>query len=131
MGVRLIRISSRATGERRTVRVYVYTDLAEMRAAASGFRGQDHSDSLGVTHAYVDDDGRVTVPIIRLWVGALSAIIVSHEIAHAALAIFGSTLPKRIATAKHLHNANETHAHLHSDLESSLIRMLYAHGYFE
>ncbi|WP_066038669.1 hypothetical protein [Herbiconiux solani] len=130
MSAKLIRLSTRRTGERRWVRVYVYDELNEMREASTRFNGNDNSDAAAVTQAYYSA-GRVTLVIIRLWRGALSAEVVGHEVHHAATAIYGSTLPKKIRTDLILTHYNEVYAHLHSDLEAKLVDRLYDLGYYD
>lgn len=92
MTSRRIRVSSRALGESRRVIVHVYDSVSEMRQAARSFNGLDTPDAVGVTQAYCTSDGLVTVPVIRLARDHLGTQIVSHEVHHAAAAIYGSTL---------------------------------------
>lgn len=129
IGRRLIRISTRRTGARRWVRVYVYDDLEQMRVESTKFNGNDNSEAAAVTQAY-DNDGRITLVVIRLWAGLLSAEVVGHEVNHAATAIYGSTLPETIRTIDLLNHYNEVFAHLHSDIEGKLVDKLHSLGYY-
>ena len=131
MGSRLIRVSSRALGEQRRVIVRVYDTLDEMRAAGSRFNGNPLDNAVGITQAYCDPDGRVTVPIIRLSRGRLGTQIVSHEMHHAAAAIYGSTLPDDAPASDALTHCNEPFAHLFSDLLRRLVDSLYRFGYYD
>lgn len=138
VGVRLIRVSTRRTGERVTVRVYVYEQLEELRAAATRFSPAEDNfdDCMGVcqTATWSDDAGVVvdrTAILVRLWRGALGTSIVTHEMSHAACEVYARSLPDLDApVGEHLHNANEVLAHLHSDLNRALIARLYAYGYY-
>lgn len=128
---RLIRISSRATGERRHVRVYIYPTLDDMRAASDRFNGNDHSTAGGTTQAYLDDDGRTSVPIIRLAATHLGSTIVCHEVHHAATGIYGSTLGPDAQLGEVLFFNNEPFAYLYSDLFAGLVSALWRHGYYQ
>lgn len=139
MGARLIRISSRATGERRHVRVYIYDTIEEMRAAGERFNGGDLSTAGGVCQSYqtisIDEHGnetpKHTLLIVRLVKDRLGAAIICHELNHAATAIYGSTLDPEVRAVDVLDNANETLAYLHSDLTERLVNRLYDLGYYD
>lgn len=139
MGSRCIRVSSRATGERRSVRVCVYDTVEEMRAAATRFNGRDCSDAGGVTQQTslirTDTDGRRRVIdiriIVRLCRKYLGTTVVVHEMNHAAVAIYGASLTGKELAVDVLDNANETLAYLQSDLTGALIRRLYHLGYYD
>lgn len=143
MAATLIRVSSRATGTRETVRVYVYDTLEEMRAAADRFDGGVagegfFDDALGVTQTYERQrlvDGvwsTVRHPlIVRLQRDRIGTTIVSHEMNHAAVELYGRTLAPDTLAVDVLHNANEELAHLQSDLTAGLVRRLYALGFYE
>jgi len=138
VGRRLIRLSTRATGERVWVRVWVYDDLAELRDDAARFSPrEDFSDALGVCQTYfvMGEDGPEHDPtaplVIRLWRGALSTRVVAHEVSHAAAELYGRTLDRSTPAVGHLHAANETLAYLHGDLTSRLVDRLYALGYYD
>ncbi|GAA2577429.1 hypothetical protein [Microbacterium binotii] len=140
-GVRLIRVSTRRTGVRETVRVLVYDELAEMRAAAARFTGNDPGEwagVMGVCQTYkvegVVDGDWVTKRqplIVRLWRGALGSRVVTHEMSHAATELYGRTVDPEAPVGEHLHNANEVLAHLHSDITYKLVDLLYAYGYYD
>lgn len=136
---RCIRVSSTATGERRHVRVYVYDTIEQMRAAATRFNGNDFAGAAAVTQSYrrvrYDIDGRriarASTIIVRLCRERLGTTVVVHEMNHAAVAIYGSSLNGNELAIDVLDNANETLAYLQSDLTGSLIRRLYALGYYD
>lgn len=140
MGARLIRVSTRRTGERKTVRVWIYDTVGELRAAANRFHPSPDGfeDAEGVCQTYVTElingSGQILdrhEPIIvRLHRDALGVGVVTHELNHAATHIYGSTLDPDTLAVDVLHVANETLAHLQSDLTRSLIRQLWAHGYY-
>lgn len=129
---REITVSSRALGKREFVRVVVYDTLEEMRAAATACNDNDHSSALGVTQAVVEIETlrahRVTVRLARPCLGVR---VVSHEIHHAATALYGAYTRDRISRKAHLTHANEPFAYLFSDLFASLVQRLYALGYYE
>lgn len=141
MSARLIRVSTRRTGERRTVRVWIYDTLEELRDAAQRFNPNTEpgwfDDALGVCQTYdvADAEGVVrldpTAPmIVRLFRGELGVGVVSHELNHAATHIYGATLTPDVRAVDVLHNANETLAHLQSDLTRRLISRLWDLGYY-
>jgi S-adenosylhomocysteine hydrolase len=129
-GLTVIRVSSRALGPRVHVRVCVYDDVHAMRAAADGFNGTTHVDALGVTQATVDRSGRAVAVIVRLAVGHLGTQVVSHEMHHAATALYGAHVGDRPSRAAHLNHFNEPFAHLYSDLLARLVGRLYALGFY-
>lgn len=139
MSARLIRVSSRATGELREVRVWVYDTATEMRSAARRFNGLDASDAGGVTQQYsrvrYDLDGRrvarASTIIVRLCREHLGTTVVVHEMNHAAVSIYGSSLQGNELAIDLLDNANETLAYLQSDLTGSLVKRLHELGYYD
>lgn len=138
MPATLIRVSTRQTGTREIVRVWVYDTVEELREAAQRFNpGADFTNTLGVCQTYRVEritDGEwhtVREPIIvRLWRERLGSSIVTHEMSHAACELYGRTLPEDALARDHLDNANEILAHLHSDLTYRLVDRLYALGYY-
>ncbi len=140
MSARLIEVSSRATGERRRVRVYVYDTVDELRSAGERFNGEYCADAIGMCQlmesGLVDRDGRrsharSTTVIVRLCRGHLGTSVVVHEMNHAAVAIYGSNLRGNELAIDLLNHHNETLAHLQSDLTRSLVDRLYALGYYD
>lgn len=86
--------------------------------------------------AHVEPDGTqgpwiLATPIIRLVKGRLSTQVVSHEMHHAATALYGASLPDDAQLADHLTHHNEPFAHLYSDLLRALVDRLYALGYYD
>ena len=130
MGYRVVRVSSRALGPRRYVRVVIYDTLAEMQAAGQAYNGNDQTGVAGLTQSWGDAQGRSFGIIVRLARGRLGSQVVSHELHHAATAIYGSTLGDRISRQAHLNHYNEPFAHLYSDLFSRLVDRLYELGYY-
>lgn len=128
---RLIRVSSRALGDRVWVRVYVYDSLEEMRAAATAFNGTENDTAVGVTQAYFDEHDTSCLPIVRLARPRLGTTVVSHEMHHASAALYGVTVGKSARARPHLTHHNEPFAHLFSDLFGSLVKALYRHGYYD
>lgn len=131
MAARLIRVSSTALGARRQVRVYVYDDVMQMRQASGRFNGNDVSGALGVTQAWTDSAGRAGGVVVRLAKGHLGTRVVSHEMHHAATALYGSVVGERVSRVAHLNHFNEPFAHLYSDLLYRLVGRLYALGYYQ
>lgn len=133
-GRRLIRVSSAALGERETVRVYVYDDVADLRVAAARFAGEpaaEFPDTVGVCQAYTyAEDRRTHAVLIRLARGYLGSQVLSHEVHHAATALYGAHVGDRVSRRAHLNHFNEPFAHLYSDLFASLVRCLDRHGYY-
>lgn len=129
---RLIRVSSRALGHRAHVRVYVYDQPEEMRAAASRFStsGDSFDDAAAVTHLlWSEATGRV-LPIVRLCRGHLGSEVISHEMMHAAAALYGSTLPPHARARAHFTHYNEPLAYLLGHLVRRLVDALWDHGYY-
>ena len=131
MGSRLIRVSSRALGEPRRCIVRVYDTCTEMCEAGTRFSGNDLANSAGITQAYLDADKRVTVPVVRLARGRLTTQVVSHELHHAATAIYASTLAPDTLAVDVLTHHNEAFAHLFSDLLARVAASLYRFGYYD
>jgi hypothetical protein len=141
-----IRISSRALGRKDIVTVYVYDTVEELRVAgtrwvhgvSSGTEAGNFEDAQGITHYVrrfmVDEDGNESatrhVVIIRLHRGNLGSSIVTHEIVHAGMALYGTTLPRARRARQEFHAANEPVAYLISDLTKALVERLYALGYY-
>lgn len=137
-----IRVSTRRTGARRVADVYVYDTAAELQAAARRFSPgapDGFANTLGVCH-YVgrytigadgseqDMPGRLIVRLVR---GHLGTEVVTHEMTHAAVAIYGESLPRDTLAVDVLVADNEVIAHLVSDLTRRLVDQLYARGLYE
>jgi len=129
VGARLIRISSRALGNRQVVRVWIYDTLDEMRAACTRFNGSDMSDAVGATQARVNNDYTAVRPIVRLARDWLGSQVVSHELHHAVTAIWGAHV-RAADSDPDLHHHNEPFAHLYSDMFSALAKAMFRHGYW-
>ena len=131
MGSRRIRVSSRALGEPRRCIVHVYDTLDEMCAAGTRFNGNDLTGSAGITQSYHGENDRTNVPIVRLYRRRLGIRVISHEMHHAATAIYGSTQPDDVSVSAILTHHNEPFAYLYSDLLAHLVVSLYRFGYYE
>jgi len=131
MGSRRIRLSSRALGDLRRCIVHVYDTADEMCAAGTRFNGNDLSGSAGITQSYHNANDRTAVPIVRLCRGRLGIRVVSHEMHHAATAIYGSTVPDDALASDVLTHYDEPFAYLYSDLLTRLVDSLYRFGYYE
>lgn len=131
MTVRTITVSSRALGPRLRVTVKVYDELADMQRAASQYNGSDQPGALGVTQATTDREGRAHGIIVRMVRGHLGTQILTHEMHHAATALYGAAVAGRISSRAHLNHYNEPFAHLYSDLTGRLVDRLYALGYYD
>lgn len=129
--MRHLRVASGALGEREEVHVHIYETLEEMCAAAHAFNGGDDAGALGVTQVYVNDLDRASFVVVRLVRDYLGTEIVSHEMHHAATALYGAHVGDRISRRAHLNHCNEPFAHLFSDLLSCLVRRLYRMGYYD
>lgn len=122
------KVGSSVLGEREDVHVHIYPTLDAMRAAGATFNGSDLAEALAVTQAWTDDDHRTTGIVVRLTDGHLGTRILSHEIYHAATAIYGAHVGNRISRRAHLNHYNEPFAHLYSDLLHGAVAKLYKLG---
>ena len=128
MSARRIRVSTYG----HAVTVWVYPTRAAMLAAAHRYNGNDFEDDTGaVTQATTDLDGRVGSVLIRLHEGNLGTEVVCHEMHHAATALYGATCDDTVDRREHLNHFNEPFAYLYSNLLASLVRRLYALGYYD
>lgn len=129
--MRHVTVASGALGEREEVHVHIYETLSDMRSAAHAFNGSDVSEALGVTQIYSDENDRAAFVVVRIVRDHLGTEIVSHEMHHAATALYGAHVGDRISRRAHLNHHNEPFAHLFSDLLSCLVRRLYRLGYYD
>lgn len=124
-------ITVHATGQPREVEVVLYEKVADMRRAASRFSrvigeaAGTFNNAAGVCHGFhrirVYADGtekeHPLVSIVRLHKGALSPLIVSHEMSHAAQHVYGLDMVNDDDLARdHFDAANEDYAHLFGEL---------------
>jgi len=131
MASRRIRLSSRALGDLRRCIVHVYDTADEMCAAGTRFNGNDLTGSAGITQSYLGENDRTITPIVRLARGRLGIRVISHEMHHAATAIYGSTVPDDALASDVLTHHDEPFAYLYSDLLAHLVVSLYRFGYYE
>lgn len=131
MTSRTITVSSRALGPRLRVRVVIYDTPDAMREAGRRFNGNRQDGALGITQAWTDENGRAGKVIVRLARGHLGTGIVTHELHHAATALYGAHVGDRVSRRAHLNHWNEPFAHLFSDLASRLVDRLHQLGYYD
>lgn len=140
MSARRIRVSTRSTGTRETVDVYVYESLQDMRRAAHRFNSSFYpsEDALAVTQSAsvqrISENGDIEdvshTVVVRLVRGHLGSRIIVHEMVHAAMALYGRYIsPDRLA-ADEFHAANEPMAYLAGELTGALVDRLYALNYY-
>jgi len=127
---RRIRVQSSALGTPQTVTVWVYDTVEQMRAAGKRYNGNDNPDAYGLTQACYSGERDWVEVIVRLARGHLGTEVISHEMHHAATAIYGTTVPKHISAWSHFTHHNEPYAHLYSQLLRRLVDRLYALGYY-
>lgn len=122
-----VTVSSRALGPLLRVDCYVYETSENLRAAGQRWNGARlEGDTLGVCQAVTDDAGRTVSVLIRLARGHLSTHVVSHEMHHAATALYGAHCGDDPSLTHH----NEPFAYPYSDLLGDLVDRLYALGYY-
>ncbi|MBL3699251.1 hypothetical protein [Leucobacter luti] len=120
------RLASTALGSRVTVHAHVHATAEAMLAAAAAFTGETLSErAQGVTQAWWDEEERATQILVQLNEEHLTHDVISHEMAHAAHALYGATLPDDALARDHLTHFNETLAHLHTDLYTGLLHKLH------
>lgn len=129
-------VSSRATGTRRSVVVWVYDTREEMLAAANAFRpGSADADTGAICHGLEGvappPEHRRVLAIVRLHRGQLSAETISHEMTHAAAQIYCFDLVRRYSSAlAHIHAGNEPLAYLVGELTGRTYENLHRLGYY-
>lgn len=138
------RVSTRHSGSRRFVRVSVYSDVDSMRAAAlrhsrreGWIKDDEYSGAHGVTHIhdvrfYGPGGEETRSPVaahIRVYDGALGTGVVTHEIAHAALAIFNQDCLEDGAVHEGMER-EEILCYLIGDLSSRIVNKIYEFGFY-
>lgn len=138
------RVSTRHSGSRRFVRVFIYSDAGSMRAAAlkhSQREGYIHDDEYaaahGVTHTidvlHIGADGSEkrspTAAHIRMYDGALGTGVVSHEVVHAAMSIYNQDCLKDGSAHEDM-SREEILAYLVGDLAARIVNKIYEFGYY-
>jgi len=140
------RVTTRHSGRKRAVTVKVYDDLDDMRTAATRYARHNGTsepgsfgDAHGVTHAFqvmtIGPDGEVqssseAAALIRFWRQRLGTGVVTHEVAHAAAAIYEQDwLPNHGPIHEGLAN-EEVFCYLVGDLASRIVKQLYRHGMY-
>lgn len=103
-----------------------------MRCAATKFHPDGpsgtFSEAAGVCQLWTSkDDPRDVIPVIRLVRGHLGSEAISHEMHHAATAIYGAFAGDSAELTHH----NEPFAYLYSDLFGQLVSALYRIGAYD
>lgn len=141
------RVTTRFSGRRRAVTVKVYDDLDAMRAAADAYATRNGTsppgnfgDAHGITHAFqtmtIGPDGEVqstaeAAALIRFWRQRLGTGVVTHEVAHAASAIYEQDwLPDHGPIHETMDN-EEVYCYLIGDLASRIVKRLYHYGMYQ
>lgn len=132
-GIVRFQISTRRSGEYRTVRVCVYDNLGQLRNHAEAW-GRKYSDAplgyfdeaLGVAHRR-NGTKRTSAGIIRLWRGALGAGLIAHEVTHLALGIYQHDCNKSL----HKIENEEILCYLIGELNAKLCAALWKRKFYE
>lgn len=118
----------------------LYDKLAHLRAAATRHAARwvpdplGHDGTLAVTHGFqrirIHADGteeeHPLAVILRFARRYVTPEIVSHEVAHAAQHLYGmDCIPEDDTARDHFTAANETFAHLNSDLFSTVWELVH------
>ncbi len=138
------RVSTRHSGTRRFVRVSVYSDASSMRRAAlrhsqrEGYIRQDEYEKAhGVTHSvdvlHIGADGSVrrspTAAHIRMYDGALGTGVLTHEVVHAAMAIYNQDCLEDGPVHEEM-DREEILAYLVGDLAARIVNKIHEFGYY-
>lgn len=137
-------MSTRHSGLRRIVRVTVYPDADSMRRAARRYNepwmdsAPQFTKALGICHA-VDirqigaDGSEKRSPVaahIRLCEQAIGTGVVTHEVTHAAMAIYNQDCLERDGTVHEDLPQEETLCYLVGDLTARIVNKMYEFGYY-
>jgi hypothetical protein len=137
-------ISTRESGRFRTVQVFVYGSVEELRKAAICYanrNGQEspnyYANAEGVASymtcgKFQENDPKGTMTkdppagLIRLWAGALAAGVVMHEILHIAIDIYEDDCFKRLGfPGQENIKAQEVLCYIAASLTGKLVDRLY------
>lgn len=138
------RVSTRHSGMRRIVRVSVYPDAPSMRRAARRYNepwmdeAPQFTGALAVTHAvdirHIGADGsEVRSPVaahIRLCEEAIGTGVVTHEVTHAALAIYNQDCLEGQGPVHDDLPQEEILCYLVGDLAARIVNKMYELGYY-
>jgi hypothetical protein len=144
----VFRVSTRKSGARRFVRVSVYDNPEELRRAADRYTKRvgvyaagEFKEAHGVTHSFerllVTSEGELESPEnstaahIRLHKDALATVVVTHEVAHAALAIYNQDVLRRDGPVHQDMENEEIICYLIGDLSARVVDRLYRYGLYE
>lgn len=143
---RRFKVSTRHSGIRRFVTVTVYDEIDDLRREADRYtvwtgtyREGQFEEALGVTQSFESivfgDDGeplrRGAAGVhIRLWRQRLGTSIVTHEVCHAAAAIYAQDCLKLHGSVHSHTGAEEIFCYLVGDLSARIVDRLYFYGYY-
>ena len=134
-------ISTRWTGRKRTIQVYVYDNVKELRAAA-----HEYDEYLGNEYTSLDQVHGITSPhqsekliggvwhktdkagLIRLYKDGLRTGIISHEATHMACSIYEDDWLEKKGLPWGDETNNEVLAYLVGDITSKIVNKLYQKG---
>lgn len=141
---RSFRVSTRHSGTRRFVRVSLYSDVTSMRAAAlrhskreGWIREDEYGKAHAVTHTHdvrqIGTDGSETrsptAAHIRMYDGALGTGVLTHEVTHAALSIYGQDCLEDGSVHEDM-SREEILCYLVGDLAARIVNKIYEFGYY-
>lgn len=144
---RRFKVSTRHSGLRRFVTVTVYDEIDDLRREADRYtvwtgtyREGQFQNALGVTQSFesfVIGEGdapprRGAAGVhIRLWRERLGTSVVTHEVCHAAAAIYGQDCLETRGPIHDNMEAEEVFSYLVGDLSARIVNRLYHYGYYE
>lgn len=133
-------ITTHHTGTPRDIDIYLYDRTRDLRAAATKWArttarhaAPEFSDTLAICHGFqyikINPDGteeeHPRAAIIRYSLEHLTTEVIAHELVHAAQHLYGlDCIPAGDQAADHFDAANETFAHLYSDLLVTALAIL-------
>lgn len=128
-------VSVHTAKQRRSVKVYIYHSVPELRAGADRYDQQnqmgycDNSHILGVTHHFErinveTDESHPNVAIIRLAKQHLTMRVISHEAAHAATWIYRLDVSQEPPEPDKIDD-EEVFCHLVSDIAAEIVSQIY------
>lgn len=142
------RVSVRRSGRRRFVRVTVYDTVQELRLAADRYCKRvgtyvpgEFDQAHGITHSswsiFFGPDGEeaskdfAAAAHIRLHRGALGTGVVTHEVAHAALAIYRQDCLEERGSVHDDMDQEEVVCYLIGDLSARIVNCLYRYKFYD
>lgn len=128
-------VTSRATGQRRSVLVHVYPDKAALLSAARAYGSTvNEHDTGAITHSFgypfPAPESMRHMALIRLHLGQLDTDTIAHEATHAAVHIyFGDCAYWDSRARAHMTGGNESIAYLIGELTGRIHAQLHAAGH--